>query len=212
MTVRYTLRMAESIELKSKMNPGSAREHELRGLGRIVEAPVLPNESDVPAMLLGDDMPSIDSRYHAAKFYMDARGGELKNNFAKIVAIAERLKTGGYKGNENAFDVDAKAIYVEKEKLLSDLDPELIPELLTQYVKAGLNSKDKSLINVYERRGELKPIRESKGSSGVDVDITRDIASVMGYDVVRRFGEEGRVICSELRFVPKSELERDTVH
>jgi len=136
-----------------------------------------------------EKVKELKDRFYASKKYMNHSGGKLQANFARLQAIGLEMKGRGAYLDLKQEKRDEKLaglkdpIYRERDAYLKDFDPELIADLLVEYVQNGITPPHQELTTVYERAGgNIDNIRE-KGRLGVNGAAVANISSVIIYSL-----------------------------
>jgi hypothetical protein len=134
---------------------------------------------------------ALEHKNHALDRYMQE--SELADNWTRFLKIRKDLVAAVKSGADNKYhkksdeerarlvQEDSNPIVAERDRILTELDKRLVPELLVTYTRGGLTPSQKSLIRVYASAGgDLDAIR-TKGVSGLNQKIVSQIYSVLKY-------------------------------
>lgn len=145
--------------------------------------------------------------FYAAKKYMSHDGSKLQNNFGKLQAIGAEMKNKQKFLDFSQEKRSAKLselttpIVEEKNAYLREFDPELITDLLIEYIENGFTAGTQSLIQIYERAGGNTDRIREKGRLGVSDAAIANISSVMTYRIEDNpTADYGKVYRSPLTF------------
>lgn len=130
--------------------------------------------------------------FYAAKKYMAHNGGKLQDNFGKLQAIGAEMKNKRKFLDLSQDKRSAKLselttpIVEEKNAYLREFDPELITDLLVEYVENGFTRENQTLIKIFERAGGNSEHLRKDGRAGLkpsDIAAIANISSVMIYRI-----------------------------
>lgn len=139
-----------------------------------------------------EKVKQLSDRFYASERYMNHNGGKLRANFARLQAIGLDMKgKGAYLGLKQE-DRDRKLaglkdpIHRERDGYLKDFDPELITDILVEYIQNGFTEANQELIRLFVRAGGT-PSRILKGGRAdlkpSDIAAIANISSVMPYSL-----------------------------
>ena len=139
-----------------------------------------------------EKVKELKDRFYASEKYMNHSGGKLRNNFARLQAIGMEMKGKGAYFDLKQEKRDEKLaglkdpIYRERNAYLKEFDPELITDLLVEYIENGITSENQELTKLFERAGgNIDHIRKG-GRAGLkpsDSAAIANISSVMIYSL-----------------------------
>src|SRR3989344_3384811 len=139
-----------------------------------------------------EKVKQLSDRFYASERYMNHNGGKLRANFARLQAIGMEMKgRGAYLGlsqpeRDKELAKRKDPIYTERDAYLKDFDPELITDLLAEYIENGFTDANQELIRLFVRAcGTPNHILKGgrAGLKPLDIAAIANISSVMPYSL-----------------------------
>jgi len=210
--------MSEASQNGPERRKRSPLKHAATVAGALILGAIPASNTDAPSANVLSKIPvprwldvekqRLEKSSHATSKYLSGRTrtGNLEDNYLHFRGIASRMLRGDFDLNNPddtrsaLIDELITPILAERDQILKELDPELIPELLVLYV--ANNTLNKSLIEAYiDLGGDLASIR-AKGRDGVDMNIVGRIFSNMKYSMEtrRNKGNYGKIFRSDIGF------------
>lgn len=199
--------------------PKPSRREFIADAATLAAGAVLPGEANAGILYdwLGigpnpEKVKELKNPYYMSRKYMAHKDGKLQANFDTLAAIGAKMKSErkylDLPQDERDKEINAlkRPIDEQKNAYLREFDPELIRELLLEYVQNGFTKASQPLLSIYERAGgNLEHIHKegraafTRKASEAAIE---NISSVMLYEIkTRPTPDYGKVYHSALTFV-----------